>query len=63
MPVQLTHVIHDNMVSIGDINQFANPRHALESQGIPVTRAASKENESNETPERSVVIPGMEDSD
>jgi hypothetical protein len=53
-------VIGGNLVSIGDINRFANPRRALESQGIPVTRAASDETKETPTPRGSVVIPGME---
>jgi hypothetical protein len=56
-------VIGGNLVSIGDINQFANPRHALEAQGIPVTKAASGEERPRETRKQSVVIPGMEDAD
>lgn len=53
-------VIGGNLVSIGDINRFANPRRALESQGIPVTKAASDEANENPAPRQSVVIPGME---
>lgn len=35
--------VGEKRVSIGDINRFANPRRALEAQGIPVTSAASEE--------------------
>lgn len=54
-------VIGGHRVSIGDINKFANPRHALEAQGIPVIEAASEEGP-KQPPEQSVVIPGMEDA-
>lgn len=33
----------EQRVSIGDINRYANPRRALEAQGIPVTPAAGSE--------------------
>lgn len=53
-------VIGGNLVSIGDINRFANPRSALEAQGIPVTKAASEEKKEDAPAQPSVVIPGME---
>ncbi|MGH8019239.1 MAG: hypothetical protein ACREIA_13285 [Opitutaceae bacterium] len=35
----------ENRVSIGDINRFADPRRALEEQGIPVRQAGAGEEE------------------
>ena len=40
-------------IDIGDINRFANPRRALEAQGIPVIPAAS---EQEAEPESAVVL-------
>jgi len=43
----------DDRVSIGEINRYANPRRALEAQGIPVRQAASAE----EAPAGSTPVP------
>jgi hypothetical protein len=52
-------MIGGEMVGIGDINRYANPRSALEAQGIPVTRAATDEDKPKDAPKRSVAIPGV----
>jgi hypothetical protein len=52
-------VVGGEMVSIGDINRFANPRSALEAQGIPVVRAAAEEEKPKDPSKPAAAIPGM----